>query len=246
LEQRVLAIVTLAAPTNGTTAYDLTRDPDFDAKRVKVPLRYKLWDRILKAHTKIKADDRDPRDWASFDMLLDNAQALNARITTLPHVYYLSVACDATKLGADGARVPDTTLMDPLFVRTGTLMGCYHGTTKAGCVVDNAWYANDGLVNTLSARAPLGAPQKPFDRSDISDLALAMDDVVDMMEGVTQAGRSLETEFLTFDYFIDLCRNYIEKGGDVEAMLSDATATEVAAQNGDTEVPTDNAEAPAK
>ena len=167
LEQRVLAIVTLAAPTNGTTAYDLTRDPDFDAKRVKVPLRYKLWDRILKAHTKIKADDRDPRDWASFDMLLDNAQALNARITTLPHVYYLSVACDATKLGADGARVPDTTLMDPLFVRTGTLMGCYHGTTKAGCVVDNAWYANDGLVNTFSARAPIGAQQKPLDPDSI-------------------------------------------------------------------------------
>ena len=70
--------------------------------------------------------------------------------------------------------------------------------------------------------------------------------VFDMMEGVTQAGRSLRTEFLTFDYFIDLCRNYIEKGGDVEAMLSDATAKEVAAQNGDTEVPTENAEAPAE
>jgi triacylglycerol lipase len=46
-------------------------------------------------------------------------------------------------------------------------MGCYHGTTKAGCVVDNSWYANDGLVNTLSARAPFGSPQKPLDRSNI-------------------------------------------------------------------------------
>ena len=165
--QRIHTIVTLAAPTNGTTAYDLGQDSSFDAKRVKVPLKYKLWDRILKSHTKIKTDNRDPRDWASYDMMLDNAQALNARISTLPHVYYLSVACDATKPGTGETRVGDPKFMDPLFVKTGTLMGCYHATTKAGCVVDSAWYANDGLVNTFSARAPLGAPQKSFDPSNI-------------------------------------------------------------------------------
>ena len=167
LDQRIFAIVTLAAPTNGTTAYDLTRDPNFDAKSVKVPLKYRLWDRILKSHTKIKTDERDPRDWASFDMMLDNARALNDRIATLPHVYYLSVACDATKPGKGGVRTPDRTLVDPLFVRTSTLMGCYEGTTKGGCVADSGWHANDGLVNTLSARAPFGAPQKPFDPFNI-------------------------------------------------------------------------------
>ena len=167
MEQRIFAIVTLAAPTNGTTAYDLTQDPSFDARRVRIPLRYRLWDRILSSHTKIKADDRDPRDWASFDMTLDNAQALNARIATLPHVYYLSVACDSTKPAANGTRVADRSLTDPLFVKTGTLMGCYSGTTKAGCVVDDAWHANDGLVNTVSAHAPFGAPQKPLDPDHI-------------------------------------------------------------------------------
>ena len=167
MEQRVFAIVTLAAPTNGTTAYDLAQDPSFDAKRVKVPLKYRLLDRILKSHTKIKTDGRDPRDWASYDMLLDNAQALNSRIATLPHVYYLSVACDSTKPGVGDTRVADPKLTDPLFVKTGTLMGCYHGTTKAGCMVDSAWYPNDGLVNTFSARAPLGAPQKTFDPDNI-------------------------------------------------------------------------------
>lgn len=167
LEQRILAIVTLAAPTNGTTAYDMTRDPAFDAGGVRIPIRYRLWDWILKRHTKIRTDNRDPRDWASFDMELDNAQALNARIAMLPHVYYLSVACDATKPGKDGARVPDRALLDPLFVKTSTLMGCYSGVTTAGYVVDDEWHANDGLVNTYSARAPFGAPQKPFDRSNI-------------------------------------------------------------------------------
>ena len=34
-------------------------------------------------------------------------------------------------------------------------------------MVDDAWHANDGLVNTISARAPIGAPQKPFDRAHI-------------------------------------------------------------------------------
>ena len=34
-------------------------------------------------------------------------------------------------------------------------------------MVDEAWHANDGLVNTVSARAPFGAPQKPLDREHI-------------------------------------------------------------------------------
>ena len=52
-------------------------------------------------------------------------------------------------------------------MRTSTLMGSYCGVTAGGCVMDEAWHANDGLVNTLSARAPFGAPSKPFDRNKI-------------------------------------------------------------------------------
>ena len=33
--------------------------------------------------------------------------------------------------------------------------------------VDETWRENDGLVNTLSARAPSGAPWKPLDKSSI-------------------------------------------------------------------------------
>ena len=167
LADRVLAIVTLAAPTNGTVAYDMVADPAFDTRRVRISLKHRLLDRLVKRSTKIRMDGRDQRDWASWDMLLDNAQALNARIETLPHVYYLSVAADATTRQPDGTCVPDSDAMDPLFVKTGTLMGIYSGTTAAGCVVDDEWHANDGLVNTISARAPLGAPQKPFDRDNI-------------------------------------------------------------------------------
>ena len=167
MAQRVRAIVTLAAPLNGTTAYDMALDRNFDMSSVEIPVKHKLLDRVMKSQTKIKTDGRDSRDWANYDMLLDNAQALNAKMPTMPHVYYLSVACDATVPGARGTRLPNKSLLDPLFEKSATLMGCYCGTTKAGFVIDDEWHANDGLVNTISARAPFGEPQKPLDRSNI-------------------------------------------------------------------------------
>ena len=167
MADRIFAIVTLAAPTNGTTAYDMVLDPNFDTGQVRLPLRYRLLDRLLNSRTKIKTDGRDRRDWANWDMQLDNAQDLNERIHTLPHVYYLSVAADATSLQDDGTRRPDLSLVDPLFAKTSANMARYSGTTRRGCVVDDEWHANDGLVNTISARAPFGAPQKPLDRANI-------------------------------------------------------------------------------
>lgn len=54
--------------------------------------------------------------------------------------------------------------------------------------------------------------------------------VFNMMENITQAGRSLTTEFKTFDYFTGKVRDYITKGGDLEQLLIDSTNTEVEAQ----------------
>lgn len=56
--------------------------------------------------------------------------------------------------------------------------------------------------------------------------------VFNMMENVTEAGRSLKTEFVTFSDFIASVKNYVEKGGDVEKLLVAATESEVAAQKG--------------
>ncbi len=167
LAQRVRAIVTLAAPSNGTTAYELARDPSFKKPSVKVSIKSRLLDRFMKSTTKVKADGRDPRDWANFDMMLDNAQALNEKVSTLPYVYYLSVACDATVPGPNDTRVPGESLIDPLFVKSSAYMGCYSCKTQAGFVAGDDWHANDGLVNTVSARAPLGAPHKPLDRGNV-------------------------------------------------------------------------------
>ncbi|HAM16169.1 MAG TPA: hypothetical protein DCP91_10030 [Eggerthellaceae bacterium] len=167
MAQRVRAIVTLASPNNGTTAYELARDKSFKKPSVKVSIKSRLLDRFMKAVVRIKTDGRDARDWANFDMMLDNAQALNGRISTIPQVYYLSVACDATMQGPGGTCIPSESLIDPLLMRSSTYMGCYNCKTDAGVVADDEWHANDGLVNTVSARAPFGVPHKPLDRDNM-------------------------------------------------------------------------------
>ena len=41
------------------------------------------------------------------------------------------------------------------------------GKTQAGTVIDSTWRENDGLVNTVSAVAPMGAPFRQLDRACI-------------------------------------------------------------------------------
>ena len=46
-------------------------------------------------------------------------------------------------------------------------MGVYTGLTAGGFVIDESWQENDGLVNTVSAMAPFGAPSKTIDPAQI-------------------------------------------------------------------------------
>ncbi|MBR3738197.1 MAG: hypothetical protein IKN26_05615, partial [Eubacterium sp.] len=39
--------------------------------------------------------------------------------------------------------------------------------TPKGFVVDESWFMNDGLVNTVSAMAPFDAPQKEYESEDV-------------------------------------------------------------------------------
>ncbi len=162
----VHSIVTLASPINGTTAYDLSFDENFDAEAVKVPLWSNFFAKLTARATTAQKDGRDAKDYAAYDMHLDNAMELNKHLTTFDHVYYFSVPCSCTEEQADGTQKP-TKDMDPFFVKKAYQMGCYTGVTKVGYVVDRSWQENDGLVNTISAKAPFGEPQKELDRSCI-------------------------------------------------------------------------------
>ena len=164
-ENPIHSIVTLASPMNGSTALDLFRDPDFDPAGVKVPWWSKILAWILSMGTKGKPDGRDERDNANYDMYLDRARELNLRITTLPDVFYFSVPCSATEKQPDGTFLP-TRGMEPLFVARSRQIGAYSGRTAGGMTVDESWRENDGLVNTVSAMVPTGAPSKPLNREN--------------------------------------------------------------------------------
>lgn len=163
---RVHSIVTLAAPTNGTTAYDLFLDPDFRPEDVPVPWWSKPLAAMLAKGTAPVMDSRDERDYAGYDMHIDHAIALNQRISTLPGVYYFSVPCGFTRKQQDGLHRPKKG-MDPLFVMRACQIGAYTGKTAGDFVIDDSWRENDGLVNTVSAAAPIGAPSTPLDKENI-------------------------------------------------------------------------------
>ncbi len=157
--ERIHALVTLAAPTNGTTAYDLHLDKSFDPSTVKVSWWDNYWGRFFSGRKEAERDGRSEEDYAAFDMHIDNALALNQRLQTLPGTYYFAVPCSATKRVGSVHR-PVKSKMEPMFRRTSALMGAYKGKTAGGFVLDESWQENDGLVNTASAKAPIGAPSK--------------------------------------------------------------------------------------
>ena len=166
MEQRVHSIVTLASPMNGATAYDLHEDPGFDPAGVKVPQWSKYWARVMSRGARSREDGRDIRDYAAYDMHVDRAREMNEQISTLPGVYYFSVPCRATEKEPDGTCRP-VRGMEPLFYARSCQIGAYTGKSAGGIELDERWRDNDGLVNTISAMVPDGAPSKPLDRERI-------------------------------------------------------------------------------
>ena len=167
MENRIHSIVTLASPMNGSTAYDLFADPDFDPAGVKVPPWNRGLARFMWRSIKPKRDSRDTQDYADFDMHIDNALAMNTRISTLPQVFYFSVPCSFTRRQKDGTHKPRKG-MEPLFVMRSCQIGAYAGKSAGGVILDESWRENDGLVNTVSAMVPAGAPSKPLDAKNIA------------------------------------------------------------------------------
>ncbi|MCR5157262.1 MAG: hypothetical protein K6C96_11335 [Butyrivibrio sp.] len=160
----LLSVVTLAAPTNGTTAYDLYEDPDFDVSKVEVPEEYIKKSEAMKNVSKPEYDGRQLWDYAAFDMHIDNALDMNERITNFDDVYYFAYPCASTRVNDEGLTEPDPDITEALFLKGSTYMSRYTGTTAGGFYVDESWQQNDGLVNTVSAGAPIGAPGRDYEK----------------------------------------------------------------------------------
>ena len=164
---KIHALVTLAAPTNGTTAYDMHDDENFDIEAVKVSRWDELMGKLFNSRKKAEPDGRSLEDYAAFDMHIDNALALNEKIETLPGVYYFAVPCSATQPDRNGNHKPIRSIMEAMFRKSSIQMGSYAGTTKGGFVIDETWKENDGLVNTVSANAPFNAPSREYDKNTL-------------------------------------------------------------------------------
>ena len=135
----IYSLTALAAPNNGTTAYCVPEDES---------------ESILP-------------DTAAFDMYIDNALELNKVLSVNDSTYYFSIPCSMTKENKDGNHTPEALGMELLFVDSSKQIGAFTGVTKGGYVIDSSWKENDGLVNTVSAKAPIGNPSKDFEENNI-------------------------------------------------------------------------------
>ncbi len=158
----LVAIVTLAAPTNGTTAYDMYEDSSFNLSAINIPDEYEKNSDAVSKGTKPVIDGRASWDYASYDMHIDNAMAMNERITTFDDIYYFAYPCSSTIIGEDGKPAPDPSITENIFMKGAVYMTRYKGSTKGGFEIDEYWQSNDGLVNEISAGAPFGAPKEAY------------------------------------------------------------------------------------
>lgn len=163
----IRSVTTISAPHNGTT----------------------LSDAVLAVLPNVHAPLRDllTHKAAQWELAPDGAREFNAWARTSPHIFYFSVGTVATEGGSwccngtDRVIAPvQTTLfqyaradMIPYFksfagewivpsaLQRG--MGSYTVDTPGRQRIDSDWFSNDGVVNTISMRAPQGHPARDYD-----------------------------------------------------------------------------------
>ncbi|MBQ5904851.1 MAG: hypothetical protein IIW88_03185, partial [Clostridia bacterium] len=105
---------------------------------------------------------RDGEDYVLSDLSLRGAYALNQIIEISSNVHYLSYAangCTGEKHKAKNMNFPLLKFFSYVLVRLALPEDDF------GISFDESWRANDGLVNTESAKNPVDEPSKEFDGS---------------------------------------------------------------------------------
>ena len=107
-------------------------------------------------------------DNAAYDLSPDGAQELNKKIRLVDNVYYFSYSYLTTQASQlTGTQVPKSSTL-PVLMPTAYLMGKYSENTKTDFKIDETWLPNDGLVNVVSARYPIGDEFQEFDEENIA------------------------------------------------------------------------------
>ncbi|MBQ5947523.1 triacylglycerol lipase [Massilia sp. ST3] len=167
----IRSVTTISAPHNGTTLSDAVFDI---APSLRTPLRELLSHRA-----------------AQWELAPDGAREFNRWARTSPQVYYYSVGTLATEAGSwccndtDRVIAPIQTTafqypradMIPYFklfagewivpspLQRG--IGGYTQDAPGRQRIDSDWFANDGVVNTVSMRAPSGHPVRDYDGTSV-------------------------------------------------------------------------------
>ena len=130
-------------------------------------------------------------DAAQWDLSPDGAKELNAWVKTSPNVYYYSIGSKATEQGSFCCNDTDRIIAPfqsssyqyarndmifftkplagewvvPSFFVRG--MGSYTQSDPSRVIIDSSWFPNDGVVNTVSMRAPSGQPVRNYDGTSV-------------------------------------------------------------------------------
>ena len=163
-EDMIYSVTTLAAPHNGTTAYDAQEAIEADENST---LRERATVKMFLLASLKKNDGRIDEDTATYDLHVDGAAELNEKTSTVEGIYYFSYACYATTQLEDGTYKAEDDIMEFFFVPAANRMGKITGVSENGIVKDESWQMNDGIVNTVSAMHPANAPYTQFDETNI-------------------------------------------------------------------------------
>jgi triacylglycerol lipase len=176
-------IAAMAAPTGRNKPR-----PDFKAAQFGLERRAGESERRYLARVRrAPVWNQDDFDSAQFEMGPDGARAFNAWVKASPNVVYLTISNSATEAGASCCNGTDRVIaplqdkryqyprrdMAPLTKtyagewivpsvwRRG--IGSYTQSAPERAPVDSRWFLNDGVVNTVSMRAPAGQPVRDYD-----------------------------------------------------------------------------------
>jgi triacylglycerol lipase len=163
----IRSVTTISAPHNGTT------------------LRDAILDILPNLHSPLR--DLLDNDMAHWELAPDGARDFNLWARTSPNVYYFSIGTLATEAGSWCCNGTDRTIapvqdvrfqyprddMIPYFKSYAGEwivpsayqhgMGAYTQDAPGRVRIDASWFPSDGVVNTISMRAPAGHPVRDYD-----------------------------------------------------------------------------------
>lgn len=150
----IYSVTALSAPLNGTTAV-YCKDV-INARKNKTFRQFLVVTSIGNLAGPIY-DGRTEDDCAAFDMEIDNAMDMCRGWKYCSEQYYFSLPTCMTQTDENGVTTANLNDFEYIYSAAAQEMAAYKGVTPKGTVIDEQWQPNDGLVNTISARAPFNA-----------------------------------------------------------------------------------------